>query len=281
MDIKLLAFIIILTSLGSAIWNTFVKHSENGLLFVTLMTFPQFVVAGIILFFVSVPQASSFYYIVTSALVQTGYIIFLSSSYNYGMLSRVYPFATGMASLLSLLFWYFYLHKHLSFYGDIGVIILSLSVISITFVKDRAGGRVNFKAMIYAIITSLFIVCYSLIDTFGVRTTDRALSYIAYLFVIKAVMLVIPMLLMRKIKMRAIKMNWTKYTTAGLLAFIGYGVVIWAFLYSATPVVLAFRSSAIVFVLLISYFYLKEKISLKILLLGLTTAMGVYLIIHG
>jgi len=281
MNIKIIAALIILTSFGSAVWNMFVKDAGNRLVFVTLMTLPQLVIALIIILFVPHPALQTMHYLLASAFLHTIYIVFLSYAYEKSMLSRVYPLAVGAASLFALAFWYLFFKKHLSFFGDLGVILLSLSVISLTFIKNRSTEFINPRAIWFALGTSIFIFGYAQMDTFGVKTVSNVLTYIAYLFAIKAFILIIPMLLLHKINWQIVNTDKIKYIISGILAFLGYGVAVLAFVYTPTPVVLALRSTAIIFVLIISIFILKEKASLRLVTLTLATAIGVFLILRG
>lgn len=280
MDIKLvLMFLILASALGSAVWNLHVKKSNNSLVFVTLMVIPQFLIALPICFFIPVPSSLSWSFILLSALVQTGYIIFLSTAYRHGMLSRIYPLAIGSAPLISLVFWYLVLGGELSKDNYYGVLLLSVGVICFAFARKKTADMLSIRGVLYAFGTSLFIFLYSMIDSFGIRTVDNPLTYISWLFVIKAILLFIPMLLLNKIHMRAMLRKSSNYIMAGLLAGCGYAIAIWAFTHEATSVVLALRSTSIIFAFILSIIFLKEKANFFSFVLTFTIAIGVFLIL--
>lgn len=279
MDIKTLPlFLILLAAFGSAVWNIHVKKSNNSLVFVTLMVIPQFLMALPLIFWLPLPLSESWLYILASGLVQTGYIVFLSYAYQHGLLSRIYPLAIGTAPLLSLLYWRIFFGKALSTHHYYGVLLLSFGIISFAFVDNKKKAVLTLRGISYALATSLFIFLYSLIDTFGIRTGSDVFSYISWLFVIKALMLFIPMLFLHKIHMQTMARQSTNYIIAGLLAGFGYAVAIFAFTQSATSVVLALRSTSILFVFLLSTIFLKEKASFKIFVLTCATTLGTFLI---
>lgn len=72
------------------------------------MVIPQFLITAPLLLGVPLPSQTSFFYIILSAFVQTGYIIFLSNAYKHGMISSIYPLAIGSAPLISLSYWHYH-----------------------------------------------------------------------------------------------------------------------------------------------------------------------------
>ncbi|WP_419420148.1 hypothetical protein ACNVED_02315 [Legionella sp. D16C41] len=281
MELKTLSLLIVLlVAIGSAFWNINVKKSNDQMIFVTLMVIPQFIIALPLALLRPAITLQSFYYILASAIVQTGYILFLSNSYRHGLINRVYPLAIGIPPLLSLFFWHFILKNPLSLMADLGVVLLSIGIISFTFAK-RDKEAISTLGIIYALATTIFIFLYSLIDTFGVRQAPNIIAYISWLFTIKALILFIPIFILYRLRLFKEMRQNNSYILAGLLAGIGYAVAIWAFAYTKTSSVLALRATSIIFVFLFSIFYLKEPGSLKIFLLTLIDAFGVFLILTG
>ncbi|MGQ3887914.1 hypothetical protein ACQUW5_02635 [Legionella sp. CNM-1927-20] len=279
MELKTLSLIVVLlVAIGSAFWNIHVKKSSDQVAFVTLMVIPQFIISLPLALLVPIVSLQSFYYILASSLVQTGYILFLSNSYRHGLINRVYPLAIGIPPLLSLIFWHFILKNPISLLADLGIILLSVGIMSFTFAREDRQA-ISVSGIIYAIATSIFIFLYTLIDTFGVRNAYNPIAYISWLFVIKALILFIPVFSLYKLRLFSLMKQNNSYIIAGLLAGMGYAVAIWAFTYTKTPSVLAIRATSIVFVFIFSIFYLKEPASRRIFLLTLVTALGVFLIL--
>lgn len=282
MSVKLIAFVIILiAAFGSAVWNVHVKKSDNSLVFVTLMVIPQCILSIPLLLMVPAPSAYSLYFILTSALIQTIYIVFLSSAYKHGMASRVYPLAVGTAPILSLVFWHHILHVHLAPLEYVGVLLLSFGIMSFIFLEKRKNQHITLKGICYALIASFFIFLYSITDTYGIRTVNNPLTYISWLFSLKGLMILLPMMYLHKIHIRTMIKKSNTYIIAGLLAGFAYAVAVWSFLHVATPVVLALRSTSIWFVFLLSIFFLNEKYTFKLLMLTISISLGVFFILIG
>lgn len=278
-ELKLLtSCLILVAALGSALWNVRVKASTNNLLFVTLMVIPQFFVAAILALFAPLPSLQSFQILSLSSIVQTFYIIFLVNAYRHAALSRVYPMAIGSATLLAL-FWHLLIgQQEFSLFEYLGILILSSAMIGFTFFGKENNKPINRKSIAFAIGTSLFIFMYSTIDTYGIRTANNALSYISWLFVIKALLLFFPMLLLGKINWHEV-LNKKYYIRAGLLAGIGYAVAVFAFIYSPTSIVLALRSTSILFIFILSRYMLNEKMLARGYIFTFATFVGVFLIL--
>lgn len=278
---SLIIYLILLSAIGSAVWNIHVKNSSNTWAFIALMVVPQFILAVPLIILSPLPSMRSMYYILASSVVQTAYIIFLSSAYRHGLVSRIYPLAIGTAPLLSLTFNNLYFGYFMNTYSFYGVLLLSVGIMCFAFVGKTNRDVLTIHGLLYAFVTGVMIFGYSLIDTHGIRTIDNPLSYISWLFAIKALFLFIPMFYLHKQEILDMAGKTRSYLLAGLLAGWGYAVAVWAFSHHATSVVLALRSTSILFVFILSIFYLKEKASFKVFVLSITTTIGIFLILMG
>ncbi|WP_454784791.1 hypothetical protein [Legionella sp. WA2024007413] len=282
MSFKTLIFLLVLLStFGSAIWNIQIKQSSNNVVFVTLMVIPQFMVAAPLLFIVPLLDYATFSFVVMSAIVQTGYILFLSNAYKHGLVSAVYPLAVGSAPLFALYYWHHYVGYPISTHEFVGVVVLSLGIISFIFTRITKKSPFSLQGIAYAIGTGVFIFSYSTIDTYGIRAASNPLSYISWLFVLKAFLLFLPMLLLKKITWETLNQGKKKYIIAGLLAGLGYSMAVFAFLHFHSAVILGLRSTSILFVFFLSIFILKEKTSVRTLFATLLTITGMSLILVG
>lgn len=279
MDMKLLtSSLILLAAFGSSVWNLHVKQSKNSVLFVTLMVLPQLIVALPLTVIFPIQSITTLAFLLASSLVHTGYIIFLVHAYCSGMLSRVFPLAIGMATIISLLFWHIILWHRLMSYEYLGVALVTIGVISFIFIRNNHNQPINLRALIYALGTSVFIFAYTSIDTYGIRSVEQPISYISGLFTIKGLMLLVPMYISRKLDWQSIK-NTKNYIIAGLLAGFGYAVAVYAFIYSPTSVVLALRSTSIFFVYILAIFVLKEMNKKYLFFFTIIIFLGVFLIL--
>jgi uncharacterized membrane protein len=126
---------IFLMILGAAIvhatWNAFVKSDEDRLGLMTMLFRTQFGISICLIPFVSVPAPESWPYLVTSAILNVGYMLFLNWAYQIGDLSHVYPFARGVARAIVAVVSVGFLGDHLNHLGQIAVVLITLGVTSL------------------------------------------------------------------------------------------------------------------------------------------------------
>jgi uncharacterized membrane protein len=258
------SILILICAFNSAVWNIHVKQAVDKISFAALMVIPQIIISFPLMFLVPLPSTHSFIYILLSSFIQTAYILFVTQAYHHGLMNRVYPLAVGFAPLISLATWHFFWGSPISYAQYGGVVILSFGIIGFTFIEKHPLKGINTKALFYALGSSIFIFGYSLVDTLGIRTVTNPLTYISWLFTIKGLILFLPIFfLYQKMNYRFIFNKAKSYLIAGLLAGFGYSVAIWAFLYSPTAVILALRSTSVVFVFILSVLVLKEPASIS------------------
>jgi uncharacterized membrane protein len=276
---SLALILILISALGSAIWNISIKKSSNTWLFITLMVVPQFIIALPLQMLSPLPSWLTLGYIFASSCVQTIYILTLGNTYRHGLVSRVYPLAIGSAPLISLIFSTLFLNISMATHHYYGVLLLSLGIIGFAFVGNKNKEFLSLRGFFYALSTGFFIFLYSLIDTFGIHTVEEPFTYISWLFSIKALILFIPMFYLHKDDLFQLsKVNYS-FVFSGLLAGFGYAVAIFAFKYIPTAMVLALRSTSILFVFILSIFILQEKASFKVFICSVMTSIGVFLVL--
>jgi drug/metabolite transporter (DMT)-like permease len=243
------------------------------------MVIPQFFIVFPFLFIFPKPSFTTFEYLTISSIIHTSYIIFLGLAYKEGQLSHVFPLAAGTAPLLALGYGWLIDGHSLSSIAIMGIIILCTGIMSLVFI-DKSFLTISMrKSTLYAVMTSFFIFGYALIDANGVLTAISPLQYIVWLFALKALLLFIPMCFLGKIKLVTIKMHWPQYLSAGLIAGAGYAVIVWTFSHREVEVILALRSTSILFTMIMSIFLLKESFTwIKMLSTSFIT-LGLFLIL--
>ena len=95
-------------------------------------------------------------------------------AYRYGDYTRVYPIARGTGPVVVTIVLLLFFGVKLSIYELLGIIIISLGILSIS-TQDRHSfswiARKNAKAITFALLTGLFIGGYSIVDGYGARAS--------------------------------------------------------------------------------------------------------------
>jgi drug/metabolite transporter (DMT)-like permease len=256
----LLVPLVLLSAVLHATWNAVVKAAHADRLTTQSLVIWTSVVAGAATVpFVPAPAPASWPYIALSTAVHTLYYVFLLLAYRDGELSRVYPIARGTAPLLVALFATVLVGETLTLPQAVGVVLVSLGIVSLTFERGLPQGSER-RAIVAALLTGLTITAYSLIDGIGVRLSGSPLGYIAWLFAIEGIPFGLAALLLRGApSLSAPAADWAKAIAGGLIATLGYGIAIWAMGQAAFAGIVSLRETSVVFGALIGAVFLGER----------------------
>ena len=169
-----------------ATWNGMVKSHEDKYVAVASIVLGHVPASLIIIYFMPLPTLESLPYIITSAFIHQGYQWFLLTAYRYGDYTKVYPIARGSGPVIVTIVSSLFLGVILSGYELIGIVIVSIGILSLSFQNSKALR--NKKAIFFALLTGLFIGLYSMIDGYGARVSMSPLSYIGFSFILNALM---------------------------------------------------------------------------------------------
>ncbi|MDC9613512.1 DMT family transporter [Xenorhabdus khoisanae] len=272
----LLFLFVLCAALLHASWNALVKISADRFLGISIIVFFAGLISTSGLFWVGLPAFSSLPWLILSAILHTGYCLFLSRSYATGDLSQVYPIARGCAPLITALLSWLILRETLPPLAILGVGLIIAGIILIAFPQGKKSFRLDRKTLVTAIITSAFTACYTLSDGVGSRTSDNVLTYILWLFAINGwVMGVIMYFKYWNTAGKNIRQYWKQGLMGGLMQLLSYGIVIWAM--SRAPIVLvaALRETSVLFAMLLSVFILREPFSKMRLLACVVIIIGI------
>jgi drug/metabolite transporter (DMT)-like permease len=241
-----------------AIWNAFVKTGDDQLISITGIAAGSTIVALFVFPFVVAPDMQSWPYIFASILLHVGYMIFLSQAYRYSDFSSAYPIARGTAPVLITAWSFIFLHDVLSTREMLAV--LGILVGSMVFSTRKLGAVVNDrKALMYALLTALFIASYTVVDGIGVRLSGSIGGYMVWMTAFEIVPLFIYTYARRGPKVfTALAHNAPKMLFASMMAVGGYWIILWAMTQAPIALVAALRETSIIIAALIGAFYFKE-----------------------
>ena len=271
------AGLVLLAALFHASWNALVKTSGDRLAVVAMINGVGSVIAFAVLPFVSVPAKESWFYLGASILLHSGYYFFLIQAYRVGDLSHVYPLARGLSPLLVAGAAVVFAGEVLPPVAYFGVTLACIGIISLTFDGDLPW-RNDLRPLSYAAGTAAFIASYTIVDGIGVRASGTVAGYIAWLFALDAIPIVLVAWIVRRRELRwTVRTEWRKGVGGGVLALGAYGLVIWAMSLAAMAAVSALRETSVIFAALIGTLLLKERFGLLRISAAGLVATGVIL----
>ena len=245
-----------------ATWNGMVKSHEDKYVAVASIVLGHVPASLIIIYFMPLPTLESLPYIITSAFIHQGYQWFLLTAYRYGDYTKVYPIARGSGPVIVTIVSLLFLGVILSRYELIGIVIVSIGILSLSFQNSKALR--NKKAIFFALLTGLFIGLYSMIDGYGARVSMSPLSYIGFSFILNALMFPFFLKFMDQpnITKRVFNKAKSLFIIGGTFSYIVYAIVVWGFTKAPIPLVSTLRETSIIFALLIGTFFLKERFTI-------------------
>ena len=245
-----------------ATWNGMVKSHEDKYVAVASIVLGHVPASLIIIYFMPLPTLESLPYIITSAFIHQGYQWFLLTAYRYGDYTKVYPIARGSGPVIVTIVSLLFLGVILSRYELIGIVIVSIGILSLSFQNSEALR--NKKAIFFALLTGLFIGLYSMIDGYGARVSMSPLSYIGFSFILNALMFPFFLKFMDQpnITKRVFHKAKSLFIIGGTFSYIVYAIVVWSFTKAPIPLVSTLRETSIIFALLIGTFFLKERFTI-------------------
>ncbi len=274
-----LTFGITLAVLGAGFlhagWNALLKSSPGGDALLDTAT----VVAGSSLWgcavvpFVGAPASAAWPYMAASAVIHFGYYFTLAGAYRTGDLSFAYPLMRGTAPLLVALLGIAWLQELPSLPMALGIVLISLGIVSIAFVQRRKHPR---SAAYWAFANAALIAVYTLIDAAGVRTSGNAAGYVSWLIFLEGLPFLIWVVSRRgQAAVRYLRRNAARGLVGGACSLAAYGIVLWAMTRAPVAAVAALRETSVLFAALLGSLWLKEGFGLPRLAGALSVVIGI------
>lgn len=267
-----------LAVLGAAVchatWNALLKTGGDAVVRVAVVNGVAGLCALPILVWLGLPAPASWPWVATSAVVHLAYFATLTLAYRGGDLSLVYPVARGAAPLLVALGAWVVAGERLTLAQSAAVAMVCAGILALAFGGGRRAGAV--RSVAWALGTSLTIAAYSVADGIGGRLAGDVRAYVAMLFVLNAPPYVILALVLRRRALaRALARDWRGGVVAGVLAFAGYGIAIWAMTRAPMTMVSALRETSVLIAALIGTRILGEGFGARRIGAALLVTLGV------
>jgi drug/metabolite transporter (DMT)-like permease len=266
--------LVLAAALLHASWNALLKSSHDRLASLSLMTLGAGLGAIPLVLWRPWPQAESWFYILLSGLLHTGYNLFLIRAYRIGDFGQSDPIARGSSPLLVALGAAVFAGEQLGIYTVIGIALVSLGIVSLANLRAMRR-REHLSGPLAALATGAFIAAYTITDGIGARLAGDAIAYAGWLFVADS----IPLALLYQYKhgrspvVLSHKDTWIGLA-GGVMSLLAYGIVIWAVTLAPMGMVSALRETSVLFALLIGTLFLGEKLTLRRVLSCAVIAAG-------
>ena len=268
--------VILFAAILHASWNAFIKNKGNG--FAKMVTLASIISLMMVpfLFYVGLPSSTAALYLFFGVIAHTMYMHSLTRAYAIEDFSVAYPFARGLAPLLTILILIFILNKTISL-NEIMAIGIIISGIFVLFVgKSFSLDYKNVLALLYFPVSITF---YTLVDSYAVKSVESSMQYIVWLFFLMP----IPILLysisnQRNLLITTFTENKFPLIIAAIGSVTSYSLVLWAYTQAPILYVASIRESSIIFASLIGLLFFKEQGLKRRLAAAIILFIGVFLL---
>jgi drug/metabolite transporter (DMT)-like permease len=258
--------LILVAAVAHASWNLFSKQAAaaGAACFVWLMSAAATVIyapAVVISVLVSPPHLTtrSWVFLAGTAVLQTGYFLFLQRGYRLGDLSLVYPVGRGTGALLAALAGIVILGERPGPAGlaGIGLLVAGVIVIGLPGRARPAGAGATAvaasavaapAAVCYALGTGVFIAAYTLWDKVAVTSVGNPPLLQDYASLVGMAVALAPVALAGRGRTRQVWRSYRRQVLgAAVLAPLAYILVLVALSFSAVAAIAPAREVSVLF----------------------------------
>jgi len=268
--------VILIAAILHASWNAFIKNKGNGFAKMTILATIIGLIVAPFTFVVGVPPLETCMYLGVSIIAHTMYMHSLTRAYQNEDFSVAYPFARGLAPLLTVIILLFFFNRSISTNELIGIGIIILGIL-ILFNAQKL--KINFKILISLLYFPVSIVFYTLVDAMGVKTAESTEQFIVWLFLfIPIPMLVYSLANQKELIVSTFIKNKYSLIVASIGSLTSYSLVLWAYTQAPIYYVASIRESSIIFASLIGLIFFKEKGLVRRLIAAFVLFAGVIML---
>ncbi len=295
---SLLSVILILSSAGVHIgWNSLTKSSSNPRVFSlfkgTVLTGIAFVLA--MNYELSAIPGKIWGLILFSGIVHSVYILALSSAYEKGEISYVYPIVRSAPAFVPIAA-FILLGEKVSIFGGIGIAIVVGSIFILLLQGKMQKGTPIFKVFFrkenaWAFVTLGTVVVYSIVDKAGMLAMHQVVKLparihaILYFFLETTICYLIYWIFMlrnrKEIQWSVWKHEWLRILLAAFGTMVSYALILHVMKTEKLSYIVTLRQSSILFAVIIGWFYFREPYFRLRLLISLFMIFGFYLVAIG
>ncbi|RBP17190.1 EamA-like transporter family protein [Roseiarcus fermentans] len=245
-----------------ALWNAVVKNAADKVMGSARVALWTGVVATLVALATPAPSAASLPFVIASALIHVVYFLLVGLLYRNADLSVAYPMMRGLAPLVATALAAVALHEVPDPVALVGVLALVGGVAAMGL-SGLAERRIDRATLVVALANSLIIAVYSVLDGEGARLAGpdaaHAFAYNAWSDALTAALYLPVVMAMRgRAAVPELFRDPAASAFAGLAAFGGYAIVVWAMTQAPIGAVAALRECSVAFAAIIGVALLGE-----------------------
>jgi drug/metabolite transporter (DMT)-like permease len=249
---------VLCAALLHASWNAIIKFGDDKFQGMVLLSVAHGIIGMVMIAFSPMPTMGAIPWLAASVALHLWYKFFLSSAYERGDLSRVYPIARGAAPMMVLIISGLFLTDIITVQEVAGIIAVGIGILVLARGVFTNGETVTLLP--FALASAVGTAGYSIADGIGAREYGDPTGYLGWLFFIDATLFTIWGIQRR---------GWSVFPTApriwiwggvaGLISVLAYWIAVWAMTQAPIALVVALRETSVIFAVLIGIIFFGEK----------------------
>ena len=256
-------------------WNLWVKQSEDRWIALWGQMSCAGIMCAVLLVALGGAHNIAWWPLAASATIHSFYAVFLARAYNLGDFSVTYPIARGTGALLAAIGGVLFLSDHLSVLMFVGIGIAVLGILLL-------AGPADNKHVVAALMVSVTIGAYSVIDSYGSRHMGGNLYPLLQSTLQAVTLSAYGLATGRRHDMAiALASTWKRFCVAGIASIATYWMVLIAVQKAPVGYVTALRESSVVIVALVGTRYLGEKDMKRRVFAACMVVVGLGVLIAG
>lgn len=268
--------IVLCAALMHALWNALIKGAGDRTVMLGLIALGHVIPGFALALNLPAPDPASWKFIAASTVIHWGYYYLLNLAYRSGDLSVVYPIARGAAPLLVALGAWAAVGEALPPLAWVGIGAISGGIFLLA--RPSRLGHAHKGSVLAAFGTALTVAAYSIADGIGVRASQEALAYVAWLFTAE-IFVAAYVLGTRHRRLRAMSGRTVIIGLAGgVISGGAYALALYAKTIAPIGMVSAMRETSVIFAALFGVIWFGEGPKRQRLVAAVVVCAGVILI---
>lgn len=279
MTLEPLPFALVLVSaLMHAGWNLIAKRGRDGLVAMAVIKVPNLAMALTLVAMLGLPARESWPYLGASAAVNCLYFYCLIKAYQAGDLGVAYPVSRGLAPLLVLVLSLAWAREMPTALAVAGVCVICVGIVALAHQRDATKRHLD--TLLWAGGVSACIAVYTVTDGIGARLSGNAITYVAVLNILTAIVLLSVTLSTRRAALvEALRTDWKSSIFGGAMMLGAYMIAVYAMTLAPMATVAALRECSVIFAAVLGTMFLKEPFGGRRIAASVAVAAGIAMLV--
>jgi drug/metabolite transporter (DMT)-like permease len=241
-----------------ALWNALIKVGSDKVAAMVVLSVMEVPIGLAVAMSRPWPPVEAWPYVIAAGCTHFAYKFFLTSAYERGDLSRVYPLARGAAPMIVGVVSWIALSDVLSTWEVVGIGVLGAGIILMA--RGVFTGGEERRLIPFALGSAVATATYTLIDGLGARVSGDAIAYVGWVFVADGLIFSLGMIAWKGVRVVPPRGRiWAVGTAASAASYGAYAVSVWAMTVAPIALVAALRETSILFAVLIGWLAFGER----------------------